>query len=240
MLFLEKFEEETANLPAANPEPFPKIIFLGTSSAVPSKYRNVTSMVLQTESYFYMIDCGEGTFGQMKHIFGDNINEVLRKLNVVFLTHTHQDHTNGLVTLLQERERACKITEGKETPKKLIVVCNRNILKHMHTFSQRFYDVLGLAKFVVPIIYVEKKLVPADLTKLFEQMGLSESMPDLEATAVKVNHTSDAVGYIFNHKKNNRRIVFSGDTTPCDFLIEHGKNAHVLIHEGTFEDGFEV
>jgi len=235
----EKFEEEVAKLPAVDPEPYPKIIFLGTSSAVPSKYRNVTSMMLQTESYFYMIDCGEGTFGQMKHIFGDKINDVLRKLNVVFLTHTHQDHTNGLVTLLQERERACRISEGKDTPKKLIVVCNRNILKHMHTFSQRFYDVLGLAKFVVPIIYVNKKLVPADLTELFEQMGLSESMPDLEATAVKVNHTSDAVGYILKHKEKNRKIVFSGDTTPCDFLIEHGKNAHVLVHEGTFEDGYE-
>uniref|UniRef100_A0AC34QLW2 Ribonuclease Z n=1 Tax=Panagrolaimus sp. JU765 TaxID=591449 RepID=A0AC34QLW2_9BILA len=235
----EKFKTSVAAVPTSDSEPFPKIIFLGTSSAVPSKYRNVTSMLLQTENHFYMIDCGEGTFGQMKSLFGEKINDVLRRLNVIFLTHTHQDHTNGLVTLLQERNKACMVADDKENPKKLVVVCNRNVLKHLHTFSMRFYNVTDFAKFIIPVIYADKQLVPANLTKLFEQMNLSDSIPDLEAVAVKVNHTSDAVGYILTSKEKNRKIVFSGDTTPCDFLIEHGKGAHVLVHEATFEDEYE-
>lgn len=35
-------------------------------------------------------------------------------------------------------------------------------------------------------------------------------------------------------------VVFSGDTKPCDLLVEHGMDADLLIHEATFEDGHEV
>ena len=31
-------------------------------------------------------------------------------------------------------------------------------------------------------------------------------------------------------------IRYSGDTRPCPNLIEKGKKANLLIHEGTFED----
>uniref|UniRef100_A0A7E4VR65 ribonuclease Z n=1 Tax=Panagrellus redivivus TaxID=6233 RepID=A0A7E4VR65_PANRE len=224
----------------ATSEPFPKITFLGTSSAVPSKYRNVTSIMIQTPMNNYLLDCGEGTYGQLLQIFGSSrIDEFLTNLRVVFMTHTHQDHTNGLVTLLQERARA--VSESGNISK-LIVVCNRNIVKHMHTFTQRFYDVTEFAHFVVPHIYgPDRRPIQADITQLLEHNKLLHCMPDLEAAAVKVNHTSDAVGYILTTKigDTRRKLVFSGDTTPCDFLIECGQGADVLIHEGTFEDDYE-
>uniref|UniRef100_A0AC34FV42 Ribonuclease Z n=1 Tax=Panagrolaimus sp. ES5 TaxID=591445 RepID=A0AC34FV42_9BILA len=88
----EKWDTICSTLPVQESEPFPKIIFFGTSSATPSKYRNVTSNMVQTADSFYLIDCGEGTFGQMKHMFGPKISEVLTKLRVIFMTHTHQDH----------------------------------------------------------------------------------------------------------------------------------------------------
>jgi ribonuclease Z len=34
-------------------------------------------------------------------------------------------------------------------------------------------------------------------------------------------------------------LVYSGDTRPCDLLIEAGKNATILIHEGTFDDSLQ-
>ena len=35
------------------------------------------------------------------------------------------------------------------------------------------------------------------------------------------------------------KLVYSGDTRPCEHLIAAGKDATVLIHEATFEDGME-
>lgn len=46
-------------------------------------------------------------------------------------------------------------------------------------------------------------------------------------------------GYVFTDS-NNRKIVFSGDTKPCDNLAEYGENADLLVHECTFHDEAEV
>lgn len=45
---------------------------------------------------------------------------------------------------------------------------------------------------------------------------------------VCTQQTIDNVGY-FNS--------YSGDTRPCDNLIEAGQNATLLVHEATLEDG---
>jgi ribonuclease Z len=220
---LDTWKSICSTLPEKPPEPFPKIFFFGTSSATPSKYRNVTSYMVQTPDSYYLIDCGEGTYGQIRQMFGPKTSEMLTKLRVIFMTHTHQDHTNGLITLIQERQKAVEMAENKEEILPLVVVCNRNIVKHMHTFSKHFYDIQKWAKFVVTFLYVNRAPACIDLTKLFEENGLLSSIPDITASAVKVNHTSDAAGYILTTKERNRKLVFSGDTTPCDLLIEAGR-----------------
>ncbi|KAJ1367478.1 Ribonuclease Z [Parelaphostrongylus tenuis] len=59
-----------------------------------------------------------------------------------------------------------------------------------------------------------------------------------EIKAVQVHHTRMANGFIFGI--GGKRVVFSGDTKPCDLLVEEGQNADLLIHEATFEDGHEA
>ena len=45
---------------------YPVVTFLGTGSSVPSKYRNVTGILVETEpGLFLMLDCGEGTMSQL-------------------------------------------------------------------------------------------------------------------------------------------------------------------------------
>jgi len=57
--------------------------------------------------------------------------------------------------------------------------------------------------------------------------------------AVQVLHTRVAAAFMFVDAANGRKIVFSGDTTPSDLLVERGHDADLLIHEATFCDGFE-
>lgn len=38
------------------------------------------------------------------------------------------------------------------------------------------------------------------------------------------------------HKKEPFKVTYSGDTMPCDELVELGQNSAILIHEATMED----
>jgi hypothetical protein len=44
-----------------------------------------------------------------------------------------------------------------------------------------------------------------------------------EVRAVHVEHTRTSCGYVLVDERNGRKIVFSGDTRPCDLLVSQGK-----------------
>ncbi|QIF93153.1 ribonuclease Z [Proteus vulgaris] len=78
-----------------------ELIFLGTNAGVPSKDRNVTSMVLDLQNKqksMWMFDCGEATQHQILHT-----RVKLPRLNKIFITHLHGDHIFGLPGLLCSR-----------------------------------------------------------------------------------------------------------------------------------------
>ncbi len=74
-----------------------QITFLGTSSGVPTRNRNVSALALRLpqRSEIWLFDCGEGT----QHQF---LKSELRtsQLRRIFITHMHGDHIYGLPGLL--------------------------------------------------------------------------------------------------------------------------------------------
>ena len=74
-----------------------QVTFLGTSSGVPTRGRNVSSVALRLpqRAELWLFDCGEGT----QHQF---LRSELRvsQLSRIFITHMHGDHVFGLPGLL--------------------------------------------------------------------------------------------------------------------------------------------
>lgn len=73
------------------------LTFLGTSSGVPTKTRNVSGVALQTplSKKWLLIDAGEATQHRLQHT-----GLSLHDLAVVCITHAHGDHCYGLPGLL--------------------------------------------------------------------------------------------------------------------------------------------
>ncbi|KQK03434.2 hypothetical protein BRADI_2g07852v3 [Brachypodium distachyon] len=75
-----------------------EITFLGTGSSQPSKYRNVSSIYINLFARGGMLlDCGEGTLGQLKRRFGvSGADEAVKCLRCIWISHIHADHRTGV------------------------------------------------------------------------------------------------------------------------------------------------
>jgi len=73
-----------------------QLIFLGTSSMVPTKDRNHTSSFLRYKNEGIMFDCGEGTQRQLK-VAGIKPSQVTK----IIISHWDGDHVLGLPGLIQ-------------------------------------------------------------------------------------------------------------------------------------------
>lgn len=96
-----------------------RVTTLGTGSAIPSKYRNVSATMLEipdlapqqsqsevSTAGMILLDCGEGTLGQMLRHYGmQGMKKVYNELKMIFISHMHADHHLGLQSILEDRFR---------------------------------------------------------------------------------------------------------------------------------------
>ena len=94
--------------PRSLPSPF-ELLFLGTGSAEPSKYRASTGILLTLHpspgmDTFMLMDAGVGTLGQLKRCLGlEEAGRVVGRLGCVWVSHRHADHAGGVMAVLVAR-----------------------------------------------------------------------------------------------------------------------------------------
>ena len=83
-----------------------EMVFLGTGSSQPSKYRNVSAIYVHLfDRGGILLDCGEGTYAQLKRRYGhEGADKVLAGLKCVWISHIHADHHTGLARILSVRK----------------------------------------------------------------------------------------------------------------------------------------
>ncbi|KAI0088823.1 hypothetical protein BDY19DRAFT_890423 [Irpex rosettiformis] len=229
------------------------VVPLGTCSAAPSKHRNVSSTLIQIPRWGnVLLDCGEGTWGQLTRLFGDDsgcstgVWQVLRGLKCVYISHVHGDHHIGLRKLLAMRR---KLNPPPTEP--LYVVGVYAILLYLRELND--LEDLGIDREdgtgVVTILsdalswteprpyenditdepWMDFELATKDATKMCQSLDLEDFI------TVEVRHRTRCYGVVLKHH-DGWSIVYSGDTMPCDKLVRAGPNATLLIHEATMAD----
>ncbi|MCK4240723.1 MAG: ribonuclease Z [Candidatus Atribacteria bacterium] len=238
-----------------------KVIFLGTSSGMPTLRRNVSAiaLVFTNSNKLWLWDCGEGTQQQIQ-----KTPLKLSKLEKIFITHLHGDHIFGLPGLLASRGlRSGQNLSGIQLygPEGLDIYLN---------------EVQNITKTYFPY-EIEIKVIPENLSK-----GTLWEDQEYIVRYVLLNHNIKTYGYFIEEKKGisrflvekarqfnippgpiygalkegktvklpdgrifqgkdfiskirkGRKVVFCGDTTYCENLVLLAKDADLLIHEATF------
>uniref|UniRef100_A0A7M4FYT8 Zinc phosphodiesterase ELAC protein 2 n=1 Tax=Crocodylus porosus TaxID=8502 RepID=A0A7M4FYT8_CROPO len=221
-------------------EAYPEIVFLGTGSAVPMKTRNVSSTLINTSStQSLLLDCGEGTFGQLCRHYGEEIDSVLCNIEAVFVSHLHADHHTGLLKILLERHQAFASLGQSSRP--LLLIAPIQLMTWLSQYHDHCQHILGHfnmipAGLLVEGCKVEKPKLKALISSLFM---VDNTCGLIQFQTCKVRHCRNAFACSMIHN-SGWKIVYSGDTMPCEALVKMGKDATLLIHEATLEDGLEV
>ncbi|KAJ7405900.1 zinc phosphodiesterase ELAC protein 2 isoform X2 [Willisornis vidua] len=228
--------KESLSAVPGNVSAYPEIVFLGTGSAIPMKIRNVSSTLVNTSATrSLLLDCGEGTFGQLCRHYGERIDQVLCNLVAVFVSHMHTDHHSGLVHILMERRRAFAALGQTFSP--LFLVAPEQIMPWLHEYHNHCEEILGDIK-MIPSQSLVKVCGNISPTAKGFVSSLLESYDLAEFQTCEVQHCKNAFACSLIHK-SGWKVVYSGDTMPCMALVQMGKNATLLIHEATLEDGLE-
>lgn len=206
-----------------------EVISLGTGSAAPSKYRNVSGTLLRVPGYgSYLLDCGENTLGQLKRVFGPKeLPAVLRDLKAIWISHLHADHHLGTTSLITAWHEATKNDEAAKN-NKLIISSHEGMLHWLKEYSSiedYGYDRLETVPLGGPKNTLFKKF------KAEETMAYGLSRID----AVHVEHCAGALAVVLTFP-NGFRVAYSGDCRPSRKFAYVGSDSTLLIHEATFDD----
>ncbi|PYZ98223.1 ribonuclease Z [Alteribacter lacisalsi] len=234
-----------------------KMTFLGTGAGVPSKERNVSSLVLHTENRqnsLWLFDCGEGTQQQFL-----NSSPKAGKVDRIFITHLHGDHLYGLPGFLASRsfqgaERPLTIygpagieayvrTSLEISGTHLLYDCRfEEIRKSGRLFESDGYTVVtdqldhGIPSFGYRI---EAPSKPGPLLKERVQAEGIEPGPWLgelkQGKRVTLPDGRKVCGhdYIGSPIKGKTAVIL-GDTRKCKAAEVLSREADVVVHEATF------
>lgn len=227
-------EKILAEIPSTIPCPGDDVTltFLGTGSAVPGKYRNVSGALVTIPGHGnVLLDCGEGTLGQLRRHFGTDVNDVLRNIKCIFISHIHADHHMGICQLLLERR---KLSSPKIPD--LFVICTWTTMVYIQEYSEIEDIGLDAVRFLLaPEIEYRKISNTATLDTVLTINELRATLGLGSVQTAAVIHRTPAFGLVLRHK-DGWSLTYSGDTTPCQNLADAGKGSTLLIHEATMSD----
>ncbi len=233
------------------------IHFLGSGGSWPTPERNVSAIALKIGGEILLLDCGEGT---QRQFMRSDVS--FMQVSKVFITHFHGDHFLGLPGMLQSmtlnnRENHLEIY-GPAGTTKLV-----NELLHLGYFSPAFeirvkdldpgekadfgrYSVTAFeVNHNVPSYgyVIEEAMRPGKFNKARAlELGIPEGplFSKLQhGETIEVDGKRIEPGEVLGPPRRGRKVVYSGDTRPCQDIATHAKDADVLIHDATLATELE-
>ncbi len=234
-----------------------KVTLIGTSGLLPVPDRALSAALLECGGHSVLFDCGEGTQTAARRTGCS-----LMKTDIIALTHYHGDHIFGLPGLMQtmfsmERSKPLYITG----PEGL-----RNVMRPMLELTGELpFDVIpveingGLRPAdIIKGFPPEARITPFETKHRVKSCGYvftldragrfdpqsakSLGIPMELWGRLQRGETVEADGRRFSPEqvtgkaRRGIKIVFTGDTAPCDSLTDAAQDADLLIADATYAE----
>lgn len=232
-----------------------QITFLGTSSGVPTRSRNVSSIALRLpqRAEVWLFDCGEGTQHQ---ILRSDVK--ISQISRIFITHMHGDHIYGLMGLLA----SCGLAGN---PSRIDIYGPPKLDEYLRAagkYSQTHFS------YPVKVHTVQPDMVFEDEEFTVSCLPLTHRVPafgyrvaekdkpgrfDVEKAAALGIPSGPLYGKLKRGEvitlpdgrtinganlcgkpQIGRKFVYCTDTIYCDNAVVLSQDADVLVHEATF------
>lgn len=84
-----------------------------------------------------LLDVGEGSMGQIHRFYGEEAEDVIKKLKAIYISHLHADHHIGLFAIMQMRQKICDETYAP------ILLLAPNEMEPWITFYKNEFEKIG-------------------------------------------------------------------------------------------------
>lgn len=230
-----------------------RITLLGTGGTLPTINRNPSAIFVNREGDMMLFDCGEGTQQQMMRA------KTGMKISSIFITHFHADHFLGIPGLIQTmsfngRTEPLDIY-GTERTKQMVELMqelgyykpgfevNAHELEDGDIVDKEEYFIRAVAtEHGVPSLgYVLEEKSRAGRFNREKAIELGVPVGHMfsklqKGETITVNGRRIEPFQVMGDARPGRKIVYSGDTRPCESIARESEGADLLIHDGTFAD----
>lgn len=225
-------------------------LFIGTGGGVPNK-RGLPAILVRREGFEALLDCGEGTQWRMiEHGIS------FMKIKVIGITHMHGDHVLGLPGMIE----TMSMYDRKE---ELLIIGPKELRDYLEeTFRKTHFSPTFEIKFTEKYEDQDVEVITFPTCHTVESMGFivrEKDKVNIDAEKLRKEGIKDWI--IIRKLKEGRRVeyngkvlipedylvvkrgikvAYTGDTKPCDKVVEAVKEVDLLIHDSTFLDEKEA
>jgi len=205
-----------------------ELLFLGTSSGVPTRERNVSAVALLAEKgkHWWLIDCGEATQHQLL-----KTNLSIHDLQAVFITHLHGDHCYGMPGLL-----ASAAMHGRT--QELSIIAPKVVIEWLQA-TQRLTELY----LPYPIVWQEVETLTTWQDQVWQVSAHAlkhrvpsyaykfvERQPALALATEKLQKAGIPRGPLWGQLQQGQTIEFAGQQWAAEqFLIQQGKRRQLVV-----------
>ena len=229
---------------------------LGCGGMMPLPYRHLTSVLLRREGDLFLFDCGEGTQVSLRRL-----NLKWKKIDAIFISHTHADHVTGLPGILMLNAQVDrteplyiygppKIKEYVETSRKVldmyinypIVVKEIEAPCVVHSGKDFYIRAFPLDHTKICVGYTLEELDrpgefnPDKARELGVPVGPLWAQLQNGFEVQAADGTTVKPEQVLGEKRSGRKFSFVTDTLYKTTIAEEVRGSDLLVCEGMFED----